>query len=152
MGFQICQGVETANAPHNTGDILLPARAVLSYFESKNVSFKDFDPAKAVVTVLNAPAHGSLSAWNLNANGPFAKYSPAAGYLGEDQVVYAIEWGGKRLQVTHILQVVPNIGEDDTFCAGKVYYIKRITAIDDVAGNFAAWMRATELSTSMSAA
>lgn len=143
MTLGVCEGVKTPDDPQGQlGGQLAPAGWYLVYMQRMGNTAFSINGAK--VTLLNGPTHGRIEGESLSrTGGPSFGYIPNHGFLGQDQITFLVEVGGKRIKVVTTLYV-DNHG---LYCENKDIDVERIsnTNTPDLAVDLASWLSATHL-------
>lgn len=106
--FSVCQAVvPTTHRDFAVANMVGPASPIIEYFFSRGVSMDSLGPWKD--EVIGQPKHGEL---RLTADKGYV-YRPNTGYLGPDQIAYAVEVKGKKFKVIEtiwVADVAPEYG------------------------------------------
>jgi len=139
-----CEDVQTPdNLNGQLGGQLAPAGALKLYWEDK--LNKEFSVKDAQVTVLQAPKHGLLQNGSPSKTfGPYFKYTPDHGYLGQDKITFLVEVGGKSVKVVTTLYVVPIADSKGVYCFGGPKLLNSIDA-PALATGLASWLSKDQL-------
>ena len=96
---------------------LSPASGLRNYYGS--IGYPLLEDIK--VKLLQETQHGKLTIWGYHDKGPaFFRYDPDPGYLGDDQAVFLVEYGGKVFKTIYTIKVLEVVDDRSPTCPDPV--------------------------------
>jgi hypothetical protein len=153
--FGIClpfQYVAHGEQQHGGEGGISPARMAISYFKRyENLTFAESEYPDSVkdVRIVRQPTHGRVTYEPIEGSKEvFWRYTPQAGYEGQDRVDFVVQVKGQPVRLVYYMQVTKknlDTTPDEEFCKQPLWKIS-LDAPDASSADLVAWQRSADLS------